>query len=230
MIFQDPFGSLNPRQTIGAILDAPLTVHRVGGRPERARPRRATIVGPGRPAAGCARPLSARVLRRPAPAHRHRPRADPRAGTGHLRRAGVGARPSIQAQILNLLVELKRDFGLSYLFISPRSLGGALLRRPRAGDVSRPHRRKRTRGTLWSAPLHPYTRALMAAVPDPARRRHARADGGDLPSPQDRAPGLPLPPALPARDRALPGRGAAAAPVAPAHEVACHHAEIVAQS
>ena len=91
MIFQDPYTSLNPRHTVGAIVGAPLAIHKIVPKNK--------ILPPG---AGAARdrgaqpralqPLPARVLRRPAPAHRHRPGADPAAQAARRRRAGLGAR------------------------------------------------------------------------------------------------------------------------------------------
>ena len=91
MIFQDPYTSLNPRHTVGAIVGAPLVDPQ--DRAEEADP----APGPGaardrgsQPRA--LQPLPARVLRRPAPAHRHRPGADPAAQAARRRRAGLRAR------------------------------------------------------------------------------------------------------------------------------------------
>jgi peptide/nickel transport system ATP-binding protein len=167
MIFQDPFGSLNPRHSIGTILDGVLRVHGVRNGAER----RARIlemldhVG-----------LPSQSLRR----YPHE------FSGGQRQRIGIARalilKPSlvicdepvsaldvsIQAQILNLLVDLKRDFGLSYLFISHdlsvvRYIaddvyvmnGGRFVEQ---GDHQ----------TLWDSPRHDYTRTLIAAVP--ARR------------------------------------------------------------
>ena len=75
LVFQNPYGSLNPRKKIGAVLEAPLAINTdlPAGRARRARARDA---GAGRPAPRACQPLSAHVLGRPAPAHRHRARAD----------------------------------------------------------------------------------------------------------------------------------------------------------
>ena len=76
MIFQDPYTSLNPRHTVGAIVGAPLSVHNVVPK-KQILPARAGAARGRRPQPRALQPLPQRVLRRPAPAHRHRPRADP---------------------------------------------------------------------------------------------------------------------------------------------------------
>ena len=118
IVFQDPYASLNPRMTVGDIVAEPLAIARRRARRAARRGSRELLdrVGLRRRSR---RPLPARVLRRPAPAHRHRARA--RAST---RDCIVCDEPvsaldvSIQAQILNLLQDLQRELGLTYLFIS----------------------------------------------------------------------------------------------------------------
>ena len=90
-VFQDPHAALNPRMRVGNSIAEPIDVAGAHTRRDR-NDRVARAARPGRPAARRRRPLSARVLRRPAPAHRHRARAGARAGVHRLRRAGVGAR------------------------------------------------------------------------------------------------------------------------------------------
>ncbi len=90
-VFQDPFSSLNPRMTVYDILTEPLVIHGIGDEEERfVRGQGADDAGRARRALPAA--LSAQLLRRPAPAHRHRARAGARSATADLRRAGVGAR------------------------------------------------------------------------------------------------------------------------------------------
>ncbi|ETR76974.1 peptide ABC transporter ATP-binding protein [Afipia sp. P52-10] len=164
MVFQDPFGSLNPRQRVATILDTPLRVHGITDKQERKRrilditnrisiPQEALnrypheFSGGQRQRIGIARAL---ILR---------PKlivCDEPVSALDL---------SIQAQILNLLVDLKRDLGLSYLFIShdlsvvryfaDRVLVMYLGRIVESADHA----------TLWRDPRHPYTRALLASVP-----------------------------------------------------------------
>jgi len=183
MVFQDPYGSLNPRQTVGTLLETPLKVHGMGSR----RERRAQVLD-----------ILARVGLPPDAAARY-----PHEFSGGQRqRIGIARalvlKPqlvicdepvsaldlSIQAQILNLLVALKRDLGLSYLFIShdlsvvryfaDRVLVMYLGRIVESADHA----------TLWRHPRHPYTRALLSAVPvaDPTHPRAPVAMRGEVSS------------------------------------------------
>ncbi len=163
MIFQDPFGSLNPRKSIGQILETPLVVHGVRDRSERRRriadtldhvglPQSATerfpheFSGGQRQRIGIARAL----ILRPALVICDEP---------------VSALDvSIQAQILNLLVELKRELGLSYLFISHdlavvQYISDRIIVMKDAQIVEEADHRQ-----LWHAPRTDYTRELIAAA------------------------------------------------------------------
>jgi peptide/nickel transport system ATP-binding protein len=224
MIFQDPFGSLNPRQTIGDILTAPLIVHGYGNRVERAKRVGELVDRVGLPRTALSR-------------YPHEFSGGQRQRIGIARALildpdlvvcdePVSALDlSIQAQILNLLSSMKKDLGLSYLFIShdlsvvryftDRVLVMYLGRIVESADNK----------TLWAKPRHPYTRALMDAVPDPSRRRQAAPISGDLPSPQDIPTGCRFHPRCPlatdicrAVDPVLTSFGST-------HQVACHHAD-----
>jgi peptide/nickel transport system ATP-binding protein len=181
MIFQDPFGSLNLRHSIRTVLDTALKVHRLGDRPERERQMREIVARVGLPADSLDR-------------YPHEFSGGQRQRIGIAR--ALVLRPalivcdepvsaldvSIQAQILNLLVDLKRDLGLSYLFISHdlsvvRYFADRVLVMYLGRIVeSAPH------GRLWRDPRHPYTRALFASVPsaDPGHRRGVPPIRGEL--------------------------------------------------
>ena len=90
IIFQDPYGALNPRMSVEDIVMEPLLIHGARRNAETRAPGR-RHAGAGRPAGARARPLPARVLRRPAPAHRHRPRAGAAAEVRGVRRTGLRA-------------------------------------------------------------------------------------------------------------------------------------------
>ncbi len=164
MIFQDPYGSLNPRHRVDDILGHALAIHGVGDRAERARRIAAILDDVGLPAAAARRY-----------AHEF--------SGGQRQRIGIARalvlRPelvicdepvsaldvSVQAQILNLLVDLKHEHGLSYLFISHdlavvRYLADRVLVM-HGGQIVESGRRD----TIWQDPRHAYTRSLIAAVP-----------------------------------------------------------------
>jgi peptide/nickel transport system ATP-binding protein len=181
MIFQDPFGSLNPRQTIRTVLDTALKVHRQGDRSERERRMAEIVTRVGLPADALDR-------------YPHEFSGGQRQRIGIAR--ALVLRPalivcdepvsaldvSIQAQILNLLVDLKRDLGLSYLFISHdlsvvRYFADRVLVMYLGRIVE-----SASHATLWRDPRHPYTKALFAAVPsaDPTHKRGAPPIKGEL--------------------------------------------------
>ena len=187
MIFQDPLAALDPRMTAGEIVAEPLAVHQPGL------------------SRGEARRLVAETMERVGLLPEHIDRYPHEFSGGQCQRIAIAraliARPrlvicdepvsaldvSVQAQIVNLLGDLKRDLGLSLIFIS-HDLGvvkhisdrimvfylGRAMEHGPAGDLVR-------------GPRHPYTRALIAAapVPDPAveRRRRGEPLEGELPSP-----------------------------------------------
>ena len=141
MVFQDPFAALNPRQSVGDSARASRCAsHGWSARGERAE-RVARAAGARRADGRACRPLPARVLRRPAPAHRHRPRARARtrscwSATSRSRRSTCRcARRSSTCSR-----DLQRELGLALPVHLARPVGGAPHRRPRRGDVSRPHR------------------------------------------------------------------------------------------
>jgi peptide/nickel transport system ATP-binding protein len=224
MIFQDPFGSLNPRQTIRDILTAPLIVHGYGNREERAKRVDALIDKVGLPRAALSR-------------YPHEFSGGQRQRIGIARALildpdlvvcdePVSALDlSIQAQILNLLSTMKQDLGLSYLFIShdlsvvryftDRVLVMYLGRIVESADNK----------TLWAKSRHPYTRALMDAVPDPSRRRQAAPIAGDLPSPQDIPTGCRFHPRCPLATDICRTVDPVLTSFGPTHQVACHHAD-----
>ncbi|MBW6398203.1 ATP-binding cassette domain-containing protein [Roseomonas sp. HJA6] len=176
MVFQDPFGSLNPRQTIGTLLETPLKVHGLGKAAERRRRVQDILARVGLPAEAAGR-------------YPHEFSGGQRQRIGIARALvlepeliicdePVSALDlSIQAQILNLLVDLKRDLGLSYLFIShDLSVVRYFTDRVLVMYLGRIVE-SAGHAELWRTPRHPYTRALLASVPQPdPAQRHERAE------------------------------------------------------
>ena len=190
MIFQDPYESLNARHTVGTILEEPFIIHRVGRAGERRERVLSLLDMVG---------LSSDVLTR----FPHEFSGGQRQRIGIARAIALNPRlvvcdepvsaldVSIQSQILNLLLELQQKMQLSYLFVAHDlavvkhiSDRIAVMYLGRIVEYA-------PADALYKNALHPYTRALIAAIPDPGpgRRRRRKAIAGDVPSPIDPPPG-----------------------------------------
>ncbi|GBC82932.1 Oligopeptide transport ATP-binding protein OppF [bacterium HR10] len=184
IIFQDPYASLNPRMTVQEIIEEPLCIHRVGTAAERRARVREVLEEVGLPADALARyphEFSGGQRQRIAIARALalRPRfivADEPVSALDV---------SIQAQIVNLLQDLQQRYRLTYLFISHGlALLGHLATRIGVMYLGKLVEIAPTE-TLYRRPLHPYTQALLQAVPepDPDARPQRLPLRGELPSP-----------------------------------------------
>jgi oligopeptide/dipeptide ABC transporter ATP-binding protein len=184
IVFQDPYSSLNPRMTVGTIVERPLVIHRIGD----ARSRQETVSelfrAVGLPPSFVARyphELSGGQRQRVAIARALATR--PRLIVADEPTSGLDV--SVQAKILNLLRDLQADYGLTYVFISH----DMRVVRHMADRVAVMYLGKvvelTTKEALFRGPEHPYTQALLASVPDtdPTRKRTRAAVEGDPPSP-----------------------------------------------
>jgi len=225
LVFQNPYGSLNPRHQIGTILETPLAIHTPLGRAERAEQARAML---------------ARVGLRPEYALRY-----PHMFSGGQRQRIAIARAlmlspalvvadepvsaldvSVQAQVLNLLADLQRELGLAYLFISHdlgvvRHIAHEVLVMYLGRVMERAPKVK-----LFARPLHPYTRALLGATSGLAKAAGIERSvlSGELPSPLAPPAGCVFSTRCPHVDARCRAERPVPRPLGDA-EVACHYAE-----
>jgi oligopeptide/dipeptide ABC transporter ATP-binding protein len=131
---------------------------------------------------------------------------------------------SIQAQVINLLMDLQRDLKLSYLFISHNLAVVEHISHKIAVMYLGRIVEHTDKTTLFTRPLHPYTEALLAAVPvpDPAIRRAKRVVQGDVPSPLKPPPGCRFHTRCPYAVARCKEEVPALREVEPGHHVACH--------
>jgi oligopeptide/dipeptide ABC transporter ATP-binding protein len=228
MIFQDPYGSLNPRRRVGSIIGDPYAVHRIADGADRRRrvQELMELVGLN-------------------PEHYNRFPAE--FSGGQRQRIGVARalalRPklivcdepvsaldvSIQAQVINLLGDLQKEFGLTYVFIA-HDLSIVRHVSDRVAVMYLGRLAEQAGGEeLYGRPRHPYTGALLSAAsvadPDQAARRRRIVLTGDVPSPIDPPPGCRFhprcPKAQPVCTRDEPGLVARQGD-RPDHLTACH--------
>ncbi|NMC69479.1 MAG: ATP-binding cassette domain-containing protein [Myxococcales bacterium] len=222
-IFQDPFGSLNPRRTVRDIVGEAMLVHRLVRSEEAMEARVGELlerVGlPGDAARRYPHEFSGGQRQRIAIARALA--LSPRLIVADEPLAALDV--SIQTQIVNLLRALQREMGLSYLFIGHDlrmveyvSDRVAVMYLGRFVELA-------AKRALFDRPLHPYTRALLAAVPvpDPGRGRTRIVLGGDVPNPVDPPSGCPFHPRCPEVLPACRKEKPELREVAPGHFAAC---------
>jgi len=226
IIFQDPYASLDPRVPIGESVMEGLQIHHVGTPKERTA-------------------IMLETLKKVGLEEYHSRRFPHEFSGGQRQRIGIARalalRPkflvcdepvsaldvSIQSQVLNILKDLQKEFGLTYLFIAHNlsvvehiSERVAVMYLGKIVEVT-------SRETLFNMPLHPYTQALMSAIPiaDPTLKRQRTILKGDVPSPLHPPSGCRFHPRCPVAKDNCSVDEPVLREIRPGHQVACHYAE-----
>ena len=226
IIFQDPYASLNPRMTIGSIVGEPLTIHNVakgqerkdrveqllhrgGLRPEHIRRYPHEFSGGQRQRIGLARALA----------------LNPKLIIGDEPVSALDV--SIQAQVINLLEDLQKDLGIAYVMIAHDlavvqhvSDRIAVMYLGKIVELAEADE-------LVSSPKHPYTEALLSAVPvpDPTVKTERILLKGDVPSPVDPPSGCRFHTRCPYKEDLCDQEDPPMLEMSPGHTVACHFSE-----
>lgn len=222
IIFQDPFASLDPRRPVGESILSGLEIHRLGSRSER-------------------REVMLSTLKKVGLEEYHARRYPHEFSGGQRQRIGIARalalRPkflvcdepvsaldvSIQSQVLNILMDLQQEFGLTYMFIAHNMSVVEHI----SEEVAVMYLGKLVEWTgreaLFREPLHPYTRALISAipVPDPTLRRERVILRGDVPSPLKPPSGCRFHPRCPAVMDICSQEEPLLKEIKPGHQAAC---------
>ncbi|MFD1796771.1 ABC transporter ATP-binding protein [Paracoccus aurantiacus] len=223
MVFQDPMSSLNPRQTIREILAGPLRLHGMGNRDERdARVQEMLRLVGMKPDAASRRPDEFSGGQRQRLCIARALILNPKLVICDEPVSALDV--SIRAQIINLLLELKDELGIALLLIS-HDLGVVEHMSDRIA-VMYLGRIVEEGGwrEIFTDPAHPYTRALISAIPDPLHRDQAPERlRGEIPSPLNPPPGCAFHPRCPvAMDRCSAGANPEFTTIGPDHRGRCH--------
>jgi oligopeptide/dipeptide ABC transporter ATP-binding protein len=223
IIFQDPYGSLDPRMTVSQIVEEPLQIHHIGDRTTRSK-RVAELLD----MVGLRKEFAQR--------YPHEFSGGQRQRIGIARALALNPRfivadepvsaldVSIQAQIVNLLMDLQKELGLTYLFIA-HDLGVvkhmadrvAVMYLGRIVEVA-------SKASLYRSPQHPYSQALLAAVPlaRPSQRQTLTLLKGEIPSPSQPPSGCHFHTRCPQAQPRCSQEAPKLLEILPGHQAACH--------
>lgn len=193
IVFQDPYASLNPRNTVRSILEYPFQIHNIGTKKEREERIERLIERVG-------------LRKEHLDSYPHQFSGGQRQRLGIARALALNPKlvladepvsaldVSVQSQVLNLMKDLKKEFGLTYVFISHDlsvvkhiSDKVAVMYLGRIVEMA-------DKNTLYAQPKHPYTQSLLSAIPkpDPTQKSNRIILQGELPSPTDIPSGCPF--------------------------------------